>query len=992
MTSSQLSPRFVVFVVVSLISHLMELAACGLFCHTLFQQGDLKAPWFSVTAGLVIIPLVAVQLVSAVMLLRRKGETSTSYEVTMTAVLHVLQLGFISRHFAVLQEAPIPSKRAEVVELLILRASYAVTTGCTVFLAQIYLLLRDAFDVWWLWAAYVSEVTLLISITWALSTFRKCVPDHGLDLALVAWPGTLLKLLWRGGEILTRMISLGLFASIYTHWVFLVLGLHWAAMLVCVCIPVMGSSTLRSQRPAQKFLYSLITSYTYIFAFINTCPENTVFRYTFYYVIMFLENATLLAVWLIQSNSREFSNNCPFLYVAAFVFVMSVVSMIVYYKFFHLTSDKDSPENRCRNENCLACKMGNSTHHPPSLVSSAANDGLVQQCHHTDYCGPFCKHSFGGSLLDSERNSTATASSLQARLQQKLASCSDERLSNHLDKNDVSSSSISNTDATSHDKSRKRGKGKTTGQPNTSESELSSIRTELDRSEDDHSSKRPVWLPSGDSNFANQLLTCSLETFNAADDERSSVGTSCRGYHSGENPKPAHKTSFKDLPHRKILSQRSAEHRWYSDGYSTDRSAELPQILTARTGKWAGDGETAGECCQCCDGSEVSSIIRSITTVPESVEDDQELPSHLREIRHKKLHHHPPCQQIHRSNLEDLSGIGNEDSGVSLDVPGSRHNMSSPASDPSHGPKTKKSRSAKRHDPPHHKTTTSKLQKKNDSMAGSMAAGMAGSMAAGMTDSITTHLPPINVQREHGDTPAQQNQQLKDKPGGATKINRKMKGSMSPVHVSSNPVHGSMNPVHGTMNPVHGTTSLIQGSTNPIQGSTNPIHGLAKPARKTQSEETLNQTPDKAVDKAGLQTASQHISHCSEVLTAKLPTLELLQSKAHVVSRQDTNTDALGQQTTPDIPGKLTDVVYENIWQTGQIKHSKHTQQQGGQIFILDNSHIKSDMYVYAHTRDTKYVCSESEDSALPPEILNSSIDCFTPSESESDLSLEIVI
>lgn len=160
------------------------------------------------------------------------------------------------------------------------------------------------------------------------------------------------------------------------------------------------------------------------------------------------------------------------------------------------------------------------------------------------------------------------------------------------------------------------------------------------------------------------------------------------------------------------------------------------------------------------------------------------------------------------------------------------------------------------------------------------------------------------------------------------------------------------------------------------------------------SEETLNKTSEKTVDKAGLQPAgqhsSQHSSQSSEVLTVKLPALDLLQSKAH--KPQDTSTDALGQQTTPDIPGMLADVVYENIWQTGQSKHSKHTKQQEGQIFILDSNHIKSDMYVFAHTRDTKYVCSESEDSALPPEVLNSSIDCFTPSETESDLSLEIVI
>ena len=92
MTSSQLTPRFVIFVVVSLISHLLELATSSLLCHSLLQQDNLKTPWFSVAAGLLILPLVLLQLASAVLTLRRRGDNATSCEVTATAVLHVLQV------------------------------------------------------------------------------------------------------------------------------------------------------------------------------------------------------------------------------------------------------------------------------------------------------------------------------------------------------------------------------------------------------------------------------------------------------------------------------------------------------------------------------------------------------------------------------------------------------------------------------------------------------------------------------------------------------------------------------------------------------------------------------------------------------------------------------------------------------------------------------------------------------------------------------------
>ncbi|CAL1548000.1 unnamed protein product, partial [Lymnaea stagnalis] len=175
----------------------------------------------------------------------------------------------------------------------------------------------------------------LVSITWALSTFRRSLPEVDFDLVVISWPGTALKHLWRGGELLVRAIALGLFASIYTHWLFLVLGLHWAAMLVCLCIPLMASVDWAGVGCARRTLNGAMTSFVYIFVFINTSPENAVFRYTFFYVIIFLENATLITVWLIQSSSDELSDNVAFVYVAAFAFVTAIASMIVYYKFFH---------------------------------------------------------------------------------------------------------------------------------------------------------------------------------------------------------------------------------------------------------------------------------------------------------------------------------------------------------------------------------------------------------------------------------------------------------------------------------------------------------------------------------------------------------------------------------------------------------------------------------------------------------------------------------
>jgi hypothetical protein len=52
------------------------------------------------------------------------------------------------------------------------------------------------------------------------------------------------RLLWRGGELVSRVISLALFASLYHAWVFLVLGLHWLVMLLCLALPQVNDSEL----------------------------------------------------------------------------------------------------------------------------------------------------------------------------------------------------------------------------------------------------------------------------------------------------------------------------------------------------------------------------------------------------------------------------------------------------------------------------------------------------------------------------------------------------------------------------------------------------------------------------------------------------------------------------------------------------------------------------------------------------------------------------
>ncbi|XP_005104591.1 uncharacterized protein LOC101846021 [Aplysia californica] len=1066
MTSTQLSPRFVVFVVVSLISHLLELAASGLLCHALLQQGQLKTPWFSVAAGLLIIPLVLLQLASAVLTLRRKGDSASGCEVTATAILHLLQLGFISRHFAVLQEAPPSTARAELAEMIVLRLAFALSSGCTLLLLQGYLLLSDAHEPGWAWAVYVVALTTLLSVTWALATFRRRASELDLDSVLITWPGTVLKVTWRGGEVLVRVLCLGLFASLYTHWIFLVLGLHWLAMAACLCIPVITALDWRGAGSGRRAVFCLLTSFAYIFAFINTSAENAVFRYTFYYVVLFLENATLIAVWLVQCSSAEFERNSVYVYIAAPVFAVYITAMIVYYKFFHVAGDKAIPGNiGCSAVTaCASCKLGSHSAHPPIPPRPGVNGGWLQSA---VYCGQYYKHAAQDSLLDSvsERNSTATVSSSHARLQHKLATihdhvsehegsepgppCSHPQHHHHHPyqhhDHGVCPVAVSQTAVKSEAGSprgklprRKEKKKKSLARNTTSESELSSVRTDCDMSEGSGSNKRPVWLPSGDSNFANQLLNYSLETFDTADtadDERSSVATGCHGYHAniprsprgGELSSPRHLHQHHHQHHHPVPGvvggaslQRHGDHHWYSDGYSTDRTLDwprLPMTSLQRGGVWGmADTESEG-CtgCQCCHGdSEVSSIMRSITSVPEPTDETQDegqnSEGYHSQPRGHKHSHRPHHHHHHERSLDPSSGCNKKQkldkfsprdlntvsennrlskhSKISTKDSGFRREeiLSSPASDPSYGPKAKRKHSPRRkvHTSEKYEKATSKSKVLDDPI------------------SINNCLPQVTMCSDDKDV--EEETVVQSDKLASELLQHSVSGDKKRKKDRINSSSAGVSDPRFSVRVMADVTDVLEEQTSHVRSlDQGQVKGKGKGGsinspRVEEPNKGKGINDESQVEETNKDTyaVSAHAKNKSKVSRVPSSSLavdnaneELKGVEADNVPDEEKEKESEGQEASPNTSesGERSDeIIYENIWQVKPPLVKPSLLQQVRGVTSVPSKPCRK-----TAGKDVWYVCSESEDSALPPEALSSSVDGFTASD-ESDISMEIVI
>ena len=1035
MTSSELSPRFVLFVVVSLLTHLLELAASGLLCHVIMKQDDLRTPWFSLAAGLLIIPLVAVQLASAVFLLRRKGEAATGCEITATAVLHILQLGFISRHFAVLQEAPMTSKRAEVAEMLLLRLAFAFTSGCTLCLLQAYLILRGSHDTSWTWAVGLAGAITLFSITWALATYRRELPEAGLEMGLISWPGTPLKMLWRAGEVLTRLLALGLFASLYTHWVFLVLGLHWIAMLACVCIPAMTSIDWRSMSCPRRFAICLMTSFAYMFAFLNTSGENAVFRYTFFYVMLFLENTTLVAVWLVQCSSHELSRNSPFVIVAAIAFITSIIAMIIYHKFFHIALDEKTGESPavpganafgpCGNTICVSCKHTNTpssaTAHPPIPPRPGAAGNWLNQYQSAVYCGQYYKHTAQDSLLDSisDLNSTITVSSTHARLQKKLATIDDDVMAQDSGSNNSRQrSSMPHQPRASavvkeetgkakspKNKWRKRSPTKKRDKTAKSDSDVMSSTTDADHSEDSASQKRPVWLPSGDSTFANQLLTYSLENFDTtdtADDERSSVATGNQGFAkagtSSASPRDivaaSRSGNNKSSHHAGAAFQTSGEHHWYSDGYSTDRTLDWPNQLHNKlwgSGALAGQHDSEPGCYNCADylhgDTEFSSIMRSISSGEPGDSSQNSHLSHHKHPPHQQHRHRSEIKSSHRSHhqstdcedrpsdlLKSTAGLeriqehqrSRAHKDQKEDFLGRSHRLPSPASDPSYGPKPKKKHSPRRKQ----HTTSGHSDNSTSQPSHHQSHGV----------KVTTpHLPQglgsrdDNLEFKQNERLAKELLQASDK----SRADSESAGTDSSTTKAADP--------RFTVRVM--TAASGESRTSSDDRTISPGDNKKHRAPRSTARDVKDCTRE--------QARGTHSSRHRDDST---------QSKDSVPPTALSNTSETPSNPIPEpVPSKssstknTSEVIYENIWQTEQVGKSKKSRSLENQtVCPTVSANVRSVHNKHRATgsvgKDAWYVCSESEDSALPPEALSSSVDGFTASDNDSDASVEIVI
>ncbi len=236
-----------------------------------------------------------------------------------------------------------------------LRCFLTFSSGLPLALLETYIVFTSRIPVLQTRILIAAASLSVFSASAALATFRKREKDYRFLETIITWPGTLLKFLWRLGEISCRVLILGLFTQLYTLWVFMVLLCHW----ICMLTSLLMENKLKPDRSFnyRSILKLLATSYTYIFCYVNISTNPEKYRFVVFYLIMSVENALLLLLW-IQYDLRD-DLHLPVAICSGAMFVMGIICALLYYHCYHVKSnDKLALSNNSHYiQQCINCKL-----------------------------------------------------------------------------------------------------------------------------------------------------------------------------------------------------------------------------------------------------------------------------------------------------------------------------------------------------------------------------------------------------------------------------------------------------------------------------------------------------------------------------------------------------------------------------------------------------------------------------------------------------------
>ncbi|XP_062406303.1 LOW QUALITY PROTEIN: XK-related protein 5a [Sardina pilchardus] len=243
--------------------------------------------------------------------------------------------------------------------------------------------------------------TCLFSLSWALVLFsRACCLIRPGHLAMP--PAALLcQLLWRMGMLGARVASLVFFTRVFGWWVCGVIGFHW----LTAAFWLMSQQTDICSGPWRWRVFNGTLAVVHVFCFLNVKDGPSRFRMAGFYLVMFLENATLMLAASDFLNEASWDSlTGPTAVLCSFL--SGLTSLVLYYRFLHPKSTEISlglqhmGGGSHMGSTCLDLERGESSFSLGGDKSLRADPSSLQLASHPS----FSLSGMAGSLLEPPAN------------------------------------------------------------------------------------------------------------------------------------------------------------------------------------------------------------------------------------------------------------------------------------------------------------------------------------------------------------------------------------------------------------------------------------------------------------------------------------------------------------------------------------------------------------------------------------------------------------
>lgn len=139
--------------------------------------------------------------------------------------------------------------------------------------------------------------------------------------------------------LVSRILCISVIASLAPEGTIVAILIHWFIMTVWLSTSTQDNNFCDHNK-LYDFIFYSIFGMVYIFTHVTLQDGKTLYKYLFFYSILFIENTIANVLWVLNSDQdvHQQSYYQPIVILNVVPFVLGIMCMVLYYKVFHPTT------------------------------------------------------------------------------------------------------------------------------------------------------------------------------------------------------------------------------------------------------------------------------------------------------------------------------------------------------------------------------------------------------------------------------------------------------------------------------------------------------------------------------------------------------------------------------------------------------------------------------------------------------------------------------